>query len=94
MAGVLAEADVIAIVASPAVDSARSALATLDWLERQGYSHLAPGATVVVSASRPGAIGLDIDQFSRQTRQAFLALAATIADSFSSMGDAARFTRR
>ncbi|WP_413468016.1 MinD/ParA family protein [Mycobacterium sp. RTGN4] len=62
MAGVLAEADAIVIVASPAVDSARSALATLDWLEHNGYSRLIPGATVVISASRPGPLGLDVDK--------------------------------
>ncbi|MGX9791317.1 AAA family ATPase [Mycobacterium sp. MMS18-G62] len=117
MAGVLAEADVIVIVASPAIDSARSALATLDWLERQGYSHLVPGATLVFSASRQGELGLDMNQLarhflpsvralhvipfddhlargseidlellSRQTRQAFLELAATLADSFAALG--------
>ncbi|MCV7067964.1 MinD/ParA family protein [Mycolicibacterium farcinogenes] len=64
MAGVLDAADVIVIVASPAIDSARSALATLDWLERNGYSHLVPKAVVVVSASRPGALGLDMGQLS------------------------------
>jgi MinD-like ATPase involved in chromosome partitioning or flagellar assembly len=65
MEGVLAEADLVVIVAAPAVDSARSALATLDWLERQGYSHLVPGATMVFSASRPGALGLDMNKLSR-----------------------------
>jgi MinD-like ATPase involved in chromosome partitioning or flagellar assembly len=122
MAGVLDEADVILIVASPAVDSARSALATLDWLDRQGYSHLIPRATVVVSASRPGELGLgmnqlarhflqrvralhvipfddhlaegsevDLELFSRQTRQAFLELAATVADSFTTIRAGARY---
>lgn len=66
MAGVLHEADMVIVVASPAVDSARSAWATLRWLERQGYSHLVPGATVVFSASRPGGLGLDINQLVRQ----------------------------
>lgn len=65
MAGVLDEADSAVIVASPAVDSARSALATLDWLERHGHAHLVPGAAVVVSASRPGALGLDMNQLAR-----------------------------
>lgn len=113
MGGVLAESDMVVIVAAPAIDSARSALATLDWLERQGYSYLVPGATLVFSAARPGALGLDMDQLarnfvpsvralhvipfddhlargseinldllSRQTRQAFLELAASIADGF------------
>jgi MinD-like ATPase involved in chromosome partitioning or flagellar assembly len=66
MAGVLQQADAVVVVASPAVDSARSAWATFRWLERQGYSHLVPGATLVVSASRPGALGLDIDQLASQ----------------------------
>jgi MinD-like ATPase involved in chromosome partitioning or flagellar assembly len=122
MAGVLDEADVILIVASPAVDSARSALATLDWLDCQGYSHLIPRATVAVSASRPGELGLDMNQlarhflqrvralhvipfddhlaegsevylelFSRQTRQAFLELAATVADSFTTIRAGTRY---
>src|SRR4051812_29807902 len=62
MSGVLAESDMVVIVASPAIDAARSALATMDWLERQGYSHLVPRATVVFSASRQGALGLDMNQ--------------------------------
>jgi len=66
MAGVLHEADMVIVVASPAVDSARSAWATLRWLERNGYSRLVPGATVVFSASRPGELGLDMDQLARQ----------------------------
>jgi len=117
MGGVLAESDMVVIVASPAVDSARSALATLDWLERQGFQHLVPGATVVFSASRQGALGLDmnqlarnflpsvrslhivpfddhlaegsevdLDKLTRQTRQAFLELAASVADGFAALG--------
>jgi MinD-like ATPase involved in chromosome partitioning or flagellar assembly len=114
MAGVLDQADAIVVVASPAVDAARSALATLDWLARHGYSHLVPTAVMVLSASRPGELGLDLDQLAhnflsraralhvvpfdehlaegsqidldlldRKTRQAFLELAATVADGFS-----------
>ncbi|MGC7327611.1 MinD/ParA family protein, partial [Mycobacteroides abscessus subsp. abscessus] len=33
MAGVLGEANAIVLVTSPAIDGARSALATLDWLD-------------------------------------------------------------
>jgi MinD-like ATPase involved in chromosome partitioning or flagellar assembly len=121
MAGVLQEADMVIVVASPAVDSARSAWATLRWLERHGYSHLVPGATVVFSASRPGELGLDINQLARQflprvralhvilfddhlaegseidlelmgkqAGQAFLELAATVADGFSTPGARSR----
>ena len=66
MAGVLQTVDAVVVVASPAIDSARSAWATLGWLERQGYSHLVPGATLVISASRPGELGLDLDQLTSQ----------------------------
>jgi hypothetical protein len=52
-------------VASPAVDSARSALATLDWLELNGHGHLVPGATVVVSAARPGRMPINMDQLAQ-----------------------------
>ena len=113
----LAESDMVVIVASPAIDAARSALATMDWLERQGFAHLVPGATVVFSASRQGALGLDMDKLSRhflpsvrslhivpfddhlaegseveldklcrQTREAFVELAASIADGFAALG--------
>lgn len=61
MKGVLDEADSVVLVASPAIDSARSALATLDWLEYHGYAHLVPTATVVVSAARPGTMSLDVE---------------------------------
>jgi MinD-like ATPase involved in chromosome partitioning or flagellar assembly len=125
MAGVLHEADMVIVVASPAVDSARSAWATLRWLERHGYSHLVPGSAVVFSASRPGDLGLDINQLARQflprvramhvvpfddhlaegaeidlqmvnrhTRQAFLELAATVADSFSAIDTRSRVATR
>ncbi|WP_369829027.1 MinD/ParA family protein [Mycobacterium sp. E3247] len=121
MSAVLDEADVIVVVASPAIDSARSALATLDWLEQNGYGHLAAQTTVVLSASRPGPTGLDVDLLashfvprvralhiipfddhlaegseinfdllSRQTRHAFLELAATIADGFSTLSARSR----
>jgi MinD-like ATPase involved in chromosome partitioning or flagellar assembly len=81
-----------------------------------------PRATVVVSASRPGELGLEMNQvarhflqrvralhvipfddhlaegsevdlelFSRQTRQAFLELAATVADSFTTIRAGARY---
>lgn len=66
MAGVLQAVDAVVVVASPAVDSARSAWATLGWLERQGYSHLIPRTILVISASRPGELGLDLDQLASQ----------------------------
>jgi MinD-like ATPase involved in chromosome partitioning or flagellar assembly len=113
MSSILDEADAIVLVASPAIDAARSALATLDWLEHHGRGHLVPNATVVISAARPGKASVDIDRLAGQfltriravhvipfddhlaqgaeinldlmagrTRQAFLELAASIADGF------------
>jgi len=113
MSAVLDEADAIVLVASPAIDSARSAFATLDWLEHHGRGHLVPNATVVISAARPGKSSVDLDKLAAQfltriravhvipfddhlaqgseivldlmggrTRQAFLELAASIADGF------------
>lgn len=66
MKGVLDEADSLVLVASPAIDAARSGLATLDWLARHGYAHLVPSATVVISAARPGKMPVDIDQLASQ----------------------------
>ncbi|SHS54582.1 ESX-1 secretion-associated protein EspI [Mycobacteroides abscessus subsp. abscessus] len=65
MAGVLDEANALIVVSSPAIDGARSALATLDWLDHHGYSHLAHQAVVVISSSRPGASSVDLEQLRR-----------------------------
>ncbi|GEE04012.1 hypothetical protein nbrc107696_44580 [Gordonia spumicola] len=60
MRGVLDLADAIVLVSSPALDGARSAGATLDWLHGHGFGHLIPRCVVVLSASRPGASSIDI----------------------------------
>ncbi|MUM16978.1 AAA family ATPase [Mycobacterium sp. CBMA271] len=62
MAGVLELAHTIVLVSSPAMDSARSASATLDWLMQHGYSALVREAHVVLSASRPGSAGIKLDK--------------------------------
>lgn len=62
MAGVLDLAHTIVLVSSPAMDSARSASATLDWLMQHGYSSLVREAHVVLSASRPGSAGIKLDK--------------------------------
>ncbi len=54
MNGVLDLANTIILVSSPALDGARSAGATLDWLEAHGFGHLVSRAVVVLSSSRPG----------------------------------------
>ncbi|TLF78762.1 MinD/ParA family protein [Nocardia cyriacigeorgica] len=62
MAGVLDMASSLVLVTSPAIDGARSASATLDWLDHHGYSKLVERTVVVVNASRRGASSVDIDQ--------------------------------
>ncbi len=53
MAGVLQLADQIVLVSSPSVDGARSASATLDWLEAHNCGDLVRNGVVVLSAIRP-----------------------------------------
>ena len=53
MSGVLRLADQIVLVSSPSVDGARSASATLDWLEAHRYGDLVRNCVVALSAIRP-----------------------------------------
>ncbi|MFI5781346.1 AAA family ATPase [Nocardia sp. NPDC051570] len=62
MKGVLDMASSLILVTSPAIDGARSASATLDWLEHHGYGKLVERTVVVVNASRRGASTVDLDQ--------------------------------
>ncbi|HEX3964764.1 MAG TPA: MinD/ParA family protein [Trebonia sp.] len=114
MSGILDFADHIVLVSSPSVDGARSASATLDWLEAHQYTGLVRSAVVVMSTIRPRSKStvdldrleahfasrcrdvvripydahleegseVDLDLMSTATQDAYLALAATIADSF------------
>ncbi|MBY6367357.1 MinD/ParA family ATP-binding protein [Rhodococcoides corynebacterioides] len=117
MDGVLSLAHALVLVSSPAVDGARSAAATLDWLGLHGYAHLVERTVVVVSANRPGAASIDMDELKRhflarcravvvipfdehlaegsvveldrlrpRTRDAFVELAAMMADDFPAAG--------
>jgi MinD-like ATPase involved in chromosome partitioning or flagellar assembly len=52
MAGILELADQVVLVSSPSVDGARSASATLDWLEAHDYGYLVRGGVVVLSSIR------------------------------------------
>ncbi len=49
LSGVLDTADALVVVGSVAIDSARSALATMDWLRHRGYSHLTSSTTVALN---------------------------------------------
>ena len=63
MSGVLSLADQIILVSSPSVDGARSASATLDWLEAHNCGDLVRNGVVVLSAIRPKSKStVDIDR--------------------------------
>ncbi len=113
MRGVLATADALVLVSSPALDGAQSADATLNWLDAQGCGHLVQRTVVVISSARPGSSGVnlgqlvehfdtqvravkvipfdahlaessevDLDRMASSTRDAFVELAALVADDF------------
>jgi MinD-like ATPase involved in chromosome partitioning or flagellar assembly len=114
MYGILEMADHIVLVSSPSVDGARSASATLDWLEAHQYTDLVRTAVVVLSMIRPrsrSTVDLDrleahfasrcrdviripydphleegaeveLDLLAHATQDAYVMLAATVADGF------------
>jgi len=62
MRGVLGLANSLIVVSSASLDGARSASATLDWLEAHGLEDLAKNAVVVISSVRPGGGIVDVLQ--------------------------------
>ncbi|MEU6641131.1 MinD/ParA family protein [Saccharomonospora sp. NPDC046836] len=72
MKGVLDLADALVIVSSGSVDGARSASATLDWLEAHGYGELVTRSVTVINSVRPKAGSVDLDKlgahFAARTR--------------------------
>jgi MinD-like ATPase involved in chromosome partitioning or flagellar assembly len=62
MRGVLDLADQIVLVSSGSVDGARSASATLDWLEAHGRSELVRNSVAVINSVRPKSGGVDLDR--------------------------------
>ena len=72
MAAVLKRADVLIVVSSGSVDGARSASATLDWLDAHGHQDLVRNSIGVINAVRPRSGKVDmqkvIDHFSRRCR--------------------------
>ncbi|WP_327112674.1 AAA family ATPase [Nocardia sp. NBC_01730] len=113
MSGVLDLAHSLVLISSPAIDGARSAAATLDWLSLHGHDHLVRNAVVVINSPRSGSpnvgiqqlreyflsrcravhiipfdphmsVGAEIDlhQLNKQTKRAYVELAATVADDF------------
>jgi MinD-like ATPase involved in chromosome partitioning or flagellar assembly len=118
MAGILELADQVVLVSSPSVDGARSASATLDWLDAHDYGDLVHGSVVVLSAIRrksKSMVDLDrleqhfaarcravvripydphleegaefeLDYLNTETAEAYLTLAALVADAFAHPG--------
>lgn len=72
MAAVLSKADALVVVSSGSVDGARSASATLDWLDAHGHQDLVRNAVAVINAVRPRSGKVDmrkvVDHFNRRCR--------------------------
>ena len=72
MSSVLAKADVLVVVSSGSIDGARSASATLDWLDAHGHEDLVRNSVAVINAVRPRTGKVDmqkvIDHFARRCR--------------------------
>jgi MinD-like ATPase involved in chromosome partitioning or flagellar assembly len=64
MKGVLEIADSLIIVSSSSIDGARSASATLDWLEAHGYRNLVARSVAVINSVRPRANKVNLDKLS------------------------------
>ena len=76
MSAVLAKSDVLVVISSGSVDGARSASATLDWLDAHGHQELVRNSIAVINAVRPRSGKVDlhkvIDHFSRRCRGVLL----------------------
>jgi MinD-like ATPase involved in chromosome partitioning or flagellar assembly len=72
MTSVLQKADALIVVSSGSIDGARSASATLDWLDAHGHEELVRNSIAVVNAVRPRSGKVDmqkvVDHFSRRCR--------------------------
>ncbi|QLL09988.1 AAA family ATPase [Mycobacterium vicinigordonae] len=72
MAAVLDKADVLIVVASGSIDGARSASATLDWLDAHGHEDLVRNSIAVINGirSRSGKVDMQkvVDHFARRCR--------------------------
>ena len=72
MTSVLEKADALILVSSGSIDGARSASATLDWLDAHGHEELVRNSIAVINAVRPRSGKVDmqkvVDHFSRRCR--------------------------
>lgn len=62
MYGVLGVADQLIVVSSGSIDGARSASATMDWLEAHGHRDLVANAVAVINCVHRSAGGVDLDR--------------------------------
>ena len=69
---VLDKADLLIVVSSGSIDGARSASATLDWLDAHGHEEMVRNSIAVINAVRPqtGKVDMNkvVDHFSRRCR--------------------------
>ena len=72
MSAVLDKADVLVVISSGSVDGARSAAATLDWLDAHGHQDMVRNSIAVINAVRPRSGKVDlkkvVDHFARRCR--------------------------
>ena len=72
MSAVLATTDTLIVVSSGSVDGARSASATLDWLDAHGHQDLVADSIAVINGVRPRSGKIDmqkvVDHFARRCR--------------------------
>ncbi len=72
MSAVLDKADVLVVVSSGSIDGARSASATLDWLDAHGREDMVRNSIAVINGVRPrtGKVDMNkvVDHFSRRCR--------------------------
>jgi MinD-like ATPase involved in chromosome partitioning or flagellar assembly len=72
MTSVLSKTDALIVVSSGSIDGARSASATLDWLDAHGHEELVRNSIAVINAVRPRSGKVDmqkvVDHFSRRCR--------------------------
>ncbi len=72
MGAVLAKADALIVISSGSIDGARSASATLDWLDAHGYQELVRNSIAVINGVRPRSGKVDmtkvVDHFTRRCR--------------------------
>ena len=110
--GIVELADQLVVVSGPSLDTARTAMSTLDWLGKHGHADLVANAVAVINQVRPKSqLDLDrveelfaervaavvripwdpvleagaeasIEELAPATRQAYLELAAAVADGF------------